>query len=72
MFLVSRIISLYNSLVQNCHLIAKQLRRHVTLTTPIWGTVCYHKTNTSRASPCTKFDDFIFVGISPKCLASEN
>ena len=24
------------------------------------GTVCHHKTNTSRANPCTKFDDSIF------------
>ena len=35
-------------------------RRHVTLTTPTWGTVCHHKTNTSRVNPCTIFDDSIF------------
>jgi len=23
-------------------------------------TICYHKTNTSRAKPCTKFDDSTF------------
>ena len=32
----------------------------MTLTTPTWVTVCNHKTNTSRANPCTKFDDSIF------------
>jgi len=30
------------------------------LTTPTWVTICNHKTNTSRANPCTKFDDSIF------------
>ena len=32
----------------------------MTLTTPIWGTVCNRKTNASRANRYTKFDDYIF------------
>ena len=32
----------------------------MTLTTPTWVIVCNHKTNTSGANPCTKFDDSIF------------
>ena len=39
---------------------AKQLRRHMTLTSPTWVTICNHKTDTSQANPCTKFDDSIF------------
>ena len=41
-------------------LLPKKLRGHVTLTTPTLGTVCRHKTNTSRANPCTKFNNSIF------------
>ena len=37
-----------------------KIRRNVTLTTPTWGIVCRHKTNTFWANPCTKFDDSIF------------
>ena len=41
-------------------LICQQIKTSRALTTPIWGTVCHHKTNTSQANLCTKFDDFIF------------
>ena len=39
--------------------LANKLRRHMTLTTPTWGTVCNHNTNTSRANLRTKCDDSI-------------
>ena len=32
----------------------------MTLPTAICGTVCHHKTNTSQANLCAKFDDSIF------------
>ena len=38
----------------------KKLRRHVILTTPIWGTVCDHETSSSGANPYIKFYDSIF------------
>jgi len=41
--------------------------RHVTLTTPTWGTVCHHKTNrpTSRANSCTNLT-ILFLAIPEK------
>ena len=46
----SSVVSIYLSCtgIEILTLVCQKLRRHMTLTTPTWGTVCHHKTNTSR------------------------
>ena len=44
---------------------AKKLRRHDVDHAHL-GAICNHKTNTSRANPCTQFDDSIFSHSSKK------